>query len=232
MHKLWILMLMIAISACTTQTTATPETLITVAPEPLEQTYNTILANGSISLSYPAEWFISGDFPELGLVIANSETLANNSFDGEVGDDGVYIEILFAPKSILAEGNTPQSVLETISGSVSDPEGTVSEITTTTLNGNSTALLTLDSADSADGMQLVVDSGDAFSTIVAAVPNENLHLYRATIEAIAGSIQYTLLQTPAESTDEADGESAEATEAMESEATEEAPPSETTEEAP
>lgn len=193
-------------------TTLAPE-LIETTPEPalaLEQNYSATLANATISLDYPATWALGAEFPDLGVNIATTEALAETTdFDGTVAEDEVFVEILFANESAL-DGDTPAAILQGLVNDVENPEGTVSDIETRTINGKVLAFVTLDSEDSADGMTLVVDSGDAYSLITTAVPDGDLAQYQATIEAIAGSIEYiSTVEEEAEMTPEVTPEATE-----------------------
>ncbi|MEO1646823.1 MAG: hypothetical protein AAFR67_16665, partial [Chloroflexota bacterium] len=70
------------------------------------------------------------------------------------------------------------------------------------------------------GIVLVVDSGDAFTTMIASIPPNERRDFQATIEAIAGSFSY-ILNSEAEATPEMTAEmtsEAEATTEMTSEA--------------
>ena len=197
-------------------TTLAPE-LIETTPEPalaLEQNYSATLANATVNVDYPATWALGAEFPDLGVNIATTEALAETvDFDGNVAEDEVFIEILFASESAL-DGDTPAAILQGLVDDVENPEGTVSDIETRTINGRVLAFVTLDSNDGADGMTVVVDSGDAYSLITAAVSDGDLAQYQATIEAIAGSIEYISTIEEAEMTPEVTSEP-EATEASE-----------------
>ncbi len=187
-----------------------PEQALALA---LEQNYSATLANATVSIDYPATWALGAEFPDLGVNIATTEALAETSdFDGNVAEDEVFIEILFASESAL-DGDTPAAILQGLVDDVENPEGTVSDIETRTINGKVLAFVTLDSDDGTDGMTLVVDSGDSYSLITAAVSDGDLAQYQATIEAIAGSIEYILMvEEEAEMTPEMTPEATEASE--------------------
>ena len=200
----------------------------TSAPEPIEETvavvldqnYTVQLANGSISIDYPSTWAISAEFPELGITMATSEDLANiQTFDGNLSEGQVYLQILFVREDLLTQ-ESPAAVLQEIIDRVENPEGTIGDIEARTLNGKVAAFVLLDATDSADGIQLVIDSGDAYTTVVAAVPDGDINTYQATVEAIASSVEYILDAPDAEATMEVTleaemTEAAEATEASE-----------------
>ncbi|MGB7339930.1 MAG: hypothetical protein WBC91_13625 [Phototrophicaceae bacterium] len=200
----------------------------TSAPEPIEETvavvldqnYTVQLANGSISIDYPSAWAISAEFPELGITMATSEDLANiQTFDGNLSEGQVYLQILFVREDLLTQ-ESPAAVLQEIIDRVENPEGTIGDIEARTLNGKVAAFVLLDATDSADGIQLVIDSGDAYTTVVAAVPDGDINTYQATVEAIASSVEYILDAPDAEATMEVTleaemTEAAEATEASE-----------------
>lgn len=196
-------------------TTLAPE-LIEATPEPalaLEQNYSATLTNATVSIDYPATWALGAEFPDLGVNIATTEELAETTdFDGNVVEDEVFIEILFANESAL-DGDTPATILQALVDDVENPEGTVSNIETRTINGKVLAFVTLDSENSSDGMTLVVDSGDSYSLITAAIPDGDLAQYQATIEAIAGSIEYiSTVEEEAEMTPEMTPEATEESE--------------------
>lgn len=187
MRKFFFMLIisLFAFTACTTGAEST-ETLT------LEQNYSVQLANGTVSIDYPADWIASSEFADFGVRIATSQELATNTaFDGTVGEGEVYIEILYSLESAL-DVDTPSAVLQAIVDSISNLEGTVSEIEERSLNDKVAAIITLDSDDSSDGMFIVIDSGDAYSTIVIAFPDGALSANQTTVEAIAGSIEYTL----------------------------------------
>ncbi len=200
----------------------------TSAPEPIEETvavvldqnYTVQLANGSISIDYPSTWAISAEFPELGITMATSEDLANiQTFDGNLSEGQVYLQILFVREDLLTQ-ESPAAVLQEIIDRVENPEGTIGDIEARTLNGKVAAFVLLDATDSADGIQLVIDSGDAYTTVVAGVPDGDINTYQATVEAIASSVEYILDAPDAEATMEVTleaemTEAAEATEASE-----------------
>lgn len=180
----------------------------TSAPDPIEETvavtldqnYSVQLANGSISIDYPTTWAVSAEFPELGITLATSEDLANiQTFDGVLSEGQVYLQLLFVREDLVTQ-DSPSAVVQEIINRVDNPDGTISEIETRTLNGKVAAFVLLDANDSADGMQLVIDSGDAYTTVVAAVPDGTVTDYQATVEAIAGSIEYILNTPDAEAT--------------------------------
>lgn len=187
MRKFFFMLIisLFSFTACTTGAEPT-ETLT------LEQNYSVQLANGTVSIDYPADWIASSEFADFGVRIATSQELATNTaFDGTVGEGEVYIEILYSLESAL-DVDTPSAVLQAIVDSISNLEGTVSEIEERSLNDKVAAIITLDSDDSSDGMFIVIDSGDAYSTIVIAFADGALSANQATVEAIAGSIEYTL----------------------------------------
>lgn len=196
--------------AVTTLAPEEPEQALALA---LEQNYSATLANATISIDYPATWALGAEFPDLGVNIATTEALASSiDFDGNVAEDEVFIEILFASEALL-NGDNPAAILQGLVDDVENPEGTVSNIESRTINGKVLAFVTLDSEDGADGMTLVVDSGDSYSLITAAVPNGDLAQYQATIEAIAGSIEYiSTVEAEAEMTPEMTAEATEASE--------------------
>ena len=198
-RKFFITMMisLFAFTACTTTTVVPTETAeSTETPATalvLEQNYSVQLANATISIDYPTTWVSRSEFADFGVTIASTEALAiNSAFDGTVSEGEVYIEILYSPESALG-GDTPSAVLQTIVDSIENLEGTISEIEARDINGKTSAFVTLDSTDSSDGMFLVIDSGDAYSTIVVAFSDDTLTDNQATIEAIAGSIEYLLL---------------------------------------
>lgn len=195
MTRKFFITLMISLFAFTACTTTT-EPIETAEPDEalvLEQNYSVQLANATISIDYPAAWVSHSEFADFGVTIASTEALAiNSAFDGTVSEGEVYIEILYSPESALG-GDTPSAVLQTIVDSIENLEGTISEIEARDINGKTSAFVALDSTDSSDGMFLVIDSGDAYSTIVVAFSDDTLAENQATIEAIAGSIEYLLL---------------------------------------
>ncbi|MEM9950820.1 MAG: hypothetical protein AAF846_04415 [Chloroflexota bacterium] len=181
-------------------------------PITLEQNYSITLANGTLSIDYPEGWDINAEFPDLGMVIATTEDLAQQtSIEGNLEAEQVYIEILFAPESSLEQSN-PAAVLQTILDEVGETEATVSEIEARTLNGKISAFVTIDFEERADGIQLVIDSGDAYTTLITAVADGQIETYLPVIEAIAGSIEY-FTESEAEATEDVEVEvTAEATE--------------------
>ena len=187
MRKLLVISIisLFVLVACTT-TEAPIEPVEALA---LEQNFSAVVAGGNLSVDYPAGWAVGGEFVDFGITIATSEELATGPFDGTAEAGEVYIEILYSPESSF-EGDTVSVVLQEIVDSIDNPEGTISDITTATFNGKEAAYVTLDSEEDADGMFLVVDSGDAYSTIVVAFADGALAQHQASIEAIAGSIQY------------------------------------------
>ncbi len=185
MKKLSIILIisLFAITACST----TSEPAEPAAALALEQNFSAPLTAANLSVDYPAGWGIGGEFVDFGITIATSEELATSPFDGVVEDGEVYLEILYS-----GEAESPTAVLQQIVDSIDNPEGTISEIDARALNGKDAALVTLDAEDAPDGMFIVIDSGDAYSTIVAAFADGALAANQATIEAIAGSIDYVL----------------------------------------
>ena len=183
-------------------TTLAPEETLTPALD-LEQNYSVTLSNATISLDYPATWALNAEFPDLGLRLATSEDLASVfQLEETLVDDEVYVNISFNQKSLL-RGASLASILEALMELVEDPNGTVSDIETRTIDGREMAFVTLDSEDSSDGMTLVIDSGDVYSIIIAAFPDGDLLQHQSTIEAIAGSIEYFLIDDAPEMTPEA-----------------------------
>jgi|GEM_PF-4101927 len=212
MRRLFILLtiVLLSLSACNTAQEATEAPVIEVTPEVTEapvaeataemtadaetvelaQSYDVPFANGGLSFNYPEGWVVSGDFPELGILISTSRELVSQPFDGVVTGDDVFIDIFFIPEASL-EVASPEAVLQDLIDDVENPAGTVSEIETLSINGKDAAMITLHSDGESDGIQITIDSGDSYSLVLASVADGNIETYRATIEAIAGSIDYT-----------------------------------------
>ncbi|MEL6308756.1 MAG: hypothetical protein AAFV98_14520 [Chloroflexota bacterium] len=220
MRKLVLLLtLAFALVSCTPAEPAVEVPIESEITVELAETYSVALANGELSFMYPEGWFVGGDFPDLGVIITNDENYISGLTGDVIMETGkVFIQVLFAPENMgVMVGATPESVVETFTSDIEgEAQGTISEITSITLNGNPAAYITLDSNDGAEGIVLVVDSGDAFTTMIASIaPNERRD-FQATIEAIAGSFSY-ILSAEAEATAESTAE-AEATAEMTSEA--------------
>lgn len=182
-------------------TTLAPEETLAPALD-LEQNYSITLSNATISLDYPATWALNAEFPDLGITVATDETLASlTALEGDLLEGDVYLNIRYSNESLLDVGDTPASVLQDLIADVENPDGTVSDIETRTINGRVLAFATLD-RDDADGMTLVIDSGDAYAIIVAAFPDGDLLQHQSTIEVIAGSIEYFLIDDAPEMTPE------------------------------
>lgn len=186
MRKLLVIfsIVLISLTACSTASDegSTAEIL-------LSQNYTASFSNGSLSLDYPDGWFVSGDFPELGILIASNNDLILQPFEGTVTGDDVFVDIVFIPEDRV-EDPSPEAVLQSLIDAVENPEGTVSEIESRTINGKNAAIVTLDAENGSDGIQIVIDSGDAFSLVLVAVADGNIEAQQATAEAIAGSIDY------------------------------------------
>ncbi|GAB5493684.1 MAG: hypothetical protein Phog2KO_38990 [Phototrophicaceae bacterium] len=183
-------------------TTLAPEETLAPALD-LEQNYSITLSNATISLDYPATWALNAEFPDLGLTVATDETLASlTELEGDLIEGNVYLNIRYSNEALLDVGDTPASVLQALVADVENPDGIVSDIETRTINGRVLAFVTLD-RDDADGMTLVIDSGDAYSIMTAGVADGELAQHQSTIEAIAGSIEYFLIDDAPEITPEA-----------------------------
>lgn len=187
----------------TQQNNETPTESVDVDSEEaleLTESYTTQLSNGSLSFQYPAEWVVGGEFPELSIIITTEADYVSGLGSVTVMEPGqVYMQVQFAPESLAVMADTtPEAVLEALIQTVEgEAEGTVSEIATKTLNDKPAAFVLLDSEDGAQGITMVIDSGDAYSTFTASfAPNER-EMFLATVEAIAGSITYVVDTTEA-----------------------------------
>jgi len=224
---LLIFALAFAVVSCTTAETetATETPVASESTVELTETYSATLSTGELSFMYPEGWFVGGDFPDLGVTITNDETyIAGLSGDVVMDAGKVFIQVLFAPENMgIMIDATPESVVSTFITDVGDDaQGTISPITTLTIDGKSAAFTTLDSNDGAEGIVLVIDSGDAFTTMLASFAPDERRDFQTTVEAIAGSFSYTLTanaEATAESTADMTAE-AEATAEMTAEATE------------
>lgn len=170
----------------TAEPTEAPEPTATADPTAGFESFTS--DESGVTVGYPADWAIEDLFF---VSLASSEALLE---DTEGMTEGGVMLIFTAPSSDY-ESSDPLEIINQAAGDITgeDPDATVSEPESLSINGQEAARVTVDTvADDGTPLQAlvyVIVSGDRVATVFGATPDASEAEYLPVIEAIAGTVE-------------------------------------------